>query len=280
MPFSFPARSETKNCPTSAITSAHAEQEIQRKIDPGTSHRSGVQLHQHRRRAALLTDSFSRRSTCPHQPPDQSAWHRYITFPGSGSHAESAFRIPARSRASASCPLARLSPAEAAHLTPGAARESGVPYACEACGIEAEWNGEPMVWHEDHINGDWLDNRKENLRFLCRTVTRRPRHSLVDLRTRRGRSPTAGGAGFRRPTVWVRVPPAPQFNVTIHKNGPEVATGLGAFPTGPGSLGGQPWMQGVLEAVEGGGSGAQYAPGMAAGLQDAVKRMASIDLGS
>src|SRR5215468_182038 len=66
----------------------------------------------------------------------------------------------------------------------------------------------------------WTTGRR-TFGFSVRTATRRPRHSQVDSRIRRGRSPTAGGAEFRSLTVWVRVPPAPQFNVAIHKNGPE-----------------------------------------------------------
>lgn len=43
---------------------------------------------------------------------------------------------------------------------------SGIEYRCE-CGLDLEWQGKPITLEIDHINGEWLDNRIENLRFLC-----------------------------------------------------------------------------------------------------------------
>lgn len=45
--------------------------------------------------------------------------------------------------------------------------ESGVPDRCALCGTGPEWQGLPMTLEVDHISGDYRDNRRENLRFLC-----------------------------------------------------------------------------------------------------------------
>lgn len=45
--------------------------------------------------------------------------------------------------------------------------ESGLDYICAFCYNNGEWQGNPLTLDIDHINGDWLDNRIGNLRFLC-----------------------------------------------------------------------------------------------------------------
>lgn len=63
----------------------------------------------------------------------------------------------------------------------------GVEERCALCGIEAVWLGEPLPLEVDHINGDWRNNRVENLRLLCPNC-----HSTTDSYRGRGKGRVRG----------------------------------------------------------------------------------------
>jgi hypothetical protein len=78
--------------------------------------------------------------------------------------------VPSLSRKSAAEILRRLEPGAPRTKTALLRRaldEIRVPRVCAECGVGDTWQGRRLVLEIDHIDGDPLDNRIENLRHLC-----------------------------------------------------------------------------------------------------------------
>ena len=63
--------------------------------------------------------------------------------------------------------VVRTAGRERAYALRSAMLELGVPNRCAICGMAAIWQNRELVLQVDHIDGNYLDCRIGNLRFLC-----------------------------------------------------------------------------------------------------------------
>jgi uncharacterized protein YlaI len=75
--------------------------------------------------------------------PDKKTWQQVLILRKNGDRRQQAFRLRR------------------------ALIEAGVPYKCNECDSKPRWNGKELRLQVEHINRNFVDDRKENLKFLC-----------------------------------------------------------------------------------------------------------------
>ena len=74
---------------------------------------------------------------------------------------------------------------------------TGMLDQCKLCGIASEWNGKKLVLQVDHVDGDFLNNTRDNLRLLCPNC-----HSQTDTFCRPKRKLRTGGEMAAASDLW------------------------------------------------------------------------------
>ena len=69
--------------------------------------------------------------------------------------------------------------------------EIGLAYRCVLCGNQGEWLGAALRLEVDHVDGDYLNNERNNLRFLCPNC-----HTQTDSYAGRSRGKSSIAAGL------------------------------------------------------------------------------------
>ena len=84
--------------------------------------------------------------------------------------------------------------------------EIGRKYECVGCKDIGTWMGRKLTLEIDHVDGNWLDDRQENLRFLCpnchsQTPTFRNYGRVAELEYADGLNPSSTGGSNPPPAI-------------------------------------------------------------------------------